>query len=365
MDSLLEQLRGLSEVDCDTLDAEGNTPLLQFAAKLGPFSDCTSNQAIVLGELTKLGSDGTLLHKELIHESVTKAHRHQLHSASGLEVKELAVELMMVGLSLRVIPYITGRVHLQINPKHSYSVPNIIKNAERLNSHFSLYSPSVDTRRVCIKIPSTWEGLQACRELEKRGIATLATTLFCKEQVALAGQAGCHYIAPYVNELRVHFDPDYIDNNKALALCGSAQRYYEARGLSLKTQVMPASLTSIGEVMQLAGVDRITVSPPLLVELAATPAAGWPGAVGQAITASTSGNGDLHHDTEPSRHDPSKDPYERIEGVLEDEAQWRVAFTRSDGGKSEVKLIQALNIFCDRQDALEMLAESHGALMMM
>lgn len=360
MDSLLDQLRGLSDVDCDTLDAE-------VAAKLGPFSDCTSNQAIVLGELTKLDSDGNLLHRKLIHESVSKAHQHQLHSLSGLEVKELAVELMMVGLSLQILPHITGRLHLQINPKHSYSVPNIIRNAERLTSHFSLYSPSLDTRRVCIKIPSTWEGLQACRELEQRGIATLATTLFGKEQVALAGRAGCHYIAPYVNELRVHFDPDYIDNNKALALCGSAQQYYESRGLNLKTQVMPASLTSIDEVMQLAGVDRITVSPPLLAELAATPATEWTGAatVGQAITASAPGNDALHYNAEPSRRDPSNDPYRHLEDVLEDEAQWRMAFTRSDGGKNEVKLIQALNIFCDQQEALEMLAESHGALMMM
>jgi transaldolase len=63
-----------------------------------------------------------------------------------------------------------------------------------------------DVSRLCIKIPSTWEGLQACRTLEAEGISTLATTLFTIEQAALAGEVGCHYIAPYVNELRVHFD---------------------------------------------------------------------------------------------------------------------------------------------------------------
>jgi len=74
-------------------------------------------------------------------------------------------------------------------------------------AHFKHLDPSFDTKRVCIKIPSTWEGLQACRALEARGIATLATTLFCMEQAALAADAGCTYIAPYVNELKVHFDP--------------------------------------------------------------------------------------------------------------------------------------------------------------
>jgi transaldolase len=74
-------------------------------------------------------------------------------------------------------------------------------------AHFKHFSPDFDTSRVCIKIPSTWEGIQACRELERRGIKTLATTMFCMEQAVLAGDAGCTYIAPYVNELKVHFDP--------------------------------------------------------------------------------------------------------------------------------------------------------------
>lgn len=67
-----------------------------------------------------------------------------------------------------------------------------------------------DTRRVCIKVPATWEGLQACRSLEAQGIPTLATTVFCMEQAALAAEANCTYIAPYVNELRVHFDKGYV-----------------------------------------------------------------------------------------------------------------------------------------------------------
>lgn len=73
-------------------------------------------------------------------------------------------------------------------------------------SIFKHLAPNYDTRRVCIKIPATWEGLQACRELEKRGVATLATTMFCMEQAVLAANVNCTYIAPYVNELRVHFD---------------------------------------------------------------------------------------------------------------------------------------------------------------
>lgn len=55
-------------------------------------------------------------------------------------------------------------------------------------SIFKQLDASFDTKRVCIKIPSSWEGLQACKVLEKEGISTLATTLFTLEQAAVAGE---------------------------------------------------------------------------------------------------------------------------------------------------------------------------------
>jgi len=71
-----------------------------------------------------------------------------------------------------------------------------------------ILDPTFDSRRLCIKVPATYEGLEACRVLEAEGIATLATTLFTMAQAALAGEVGCHYIAPYLNELRVQVDKE-------------------------------------------------------------------------------------------------------------------------------------------------------------
>jgi transaldolase len=70
-------------------------------------------------------------------------------------------------------------------------------------------APEFDPKRLCFKVISTWPGLEACRILEARGVATLGTALFCMEQAALAGRVGCTYISPYYNELRVHIDPEY------------------------------------------------------------------------------------------------------------------------------------------------------------
>ena len=296
-------------------------------------------------------------------------------------------------------------------------------NEKGIISHIHHLAPDFDTSRVCIKIPATWEGLQACRVLEQqKKIATLATIVFSMEQVALAVDAGCRYIAPYVNELRVHFDATYTDANKdrAALFCGAAQRYCDevassspatsaasaaagsgsvANGSATsalssaasaaasalnsaassaaaalgsttasatngststtdvpptlptpppqQTQIMAASLTTIEEVMRLAGaVKHITVSPPLLTELEATPAAGWPGAGTVGAAAPTS-----YNTAGPGTNGDAL----RLKELVKDESQWRLAFTRAEAGESERKLCQAIGIFCDMQEQIERL----------
>lgn len=134
----------------------------------------------------------------------------------------------MVKLQLLIAPNLTGYIHVQTNPKLAYSAEKTVENAERkfgtwLVQHPALLTtrsgivsilkglaPDLDAKRLCIKIPATWDGLQACRTVEERGIATLATTMFCMEQAALAAHAKCTYIAPYVNELKVHFAKGFV-----------------------------------------------------------------------------------------------------------------------------------------------------------
>ncbi|KAK8850951.1 transaldolase [Apiospora arundinis] len=324
--TLLDVLRSHSKVDCDTFDHE-------VARDLGPFVDCTSNQAIAYGELARLDANGSPLHAELISSAVSYAQSHHAQH-KGVALAELAVEVMMVKLALRIVPYLTGYSHIQTNPVYSYNKDKTIENAKRIVAIFKDLDPKYDAKRVCIKIPATWEGMQACRELEKQGIATLATTMFCLEQAALASHAGCTYIAPYINELRVHFDETYVDQNKAFGFCGAAQRYYEKTGS--RTQVLPASLTSIQEVMMLAGAHHITVSPTLLKKLSETPANPWEGDTGSVFQKKT---GD--------------ESFADYSAIVKDESAWRLAFTRSANGQSEGKIIQAINIFCEKQEKLE------------
>lgn len=137
----------------------------------------------------------------------------------------------------------------------------------------------------------------------------------------------------------------FTDTHKAFAFCGEAQRYYELRGC--KTKVLPASLTSIDEVMQLAGAHHITVSPPLLAELAVTPSKDWE-------------SGQVVGRTLKETPIPAVSVSEVYDEISRDEASWRLAFTRSHNGRSEGKIIQAINIFSDMQDRLEAMVRSAG-----
>lgn len=161
---------------------------------------------------------------------------------SAVPTAELAVEIIMVKLILRLLPHLTARIHIQTNPIYSNSTSSTISNARRIVALVAEISPATPCDRISIEIPATRAGLRACAVLEKDGIRTLATTVFTVCQAVAAGAAGCTYIAPYVNALKVHFTPGFEDNTKVkgLKLCVVAQKYY--RENSISTQVVPARL---------------------------------------------------------------------------------------------------------------------------
>lgn len=225
----------------------------------------------------------------------------------------------MVSLSLLIAPHITGRLHTQTNPHYSFSTPKTIANARRIVALYAHLDPSITKDRVCIKIPATWEGLEACRVLEAEGIATLATTLFALPQAVRAAEVGCMYIAPYVNRLAVHFTPGLVDEMPGFDVCVAAQRYF--RELGYKTKCLPASLVSTEEVLRLAGADHITVAPGLLRELAAEAYPEGKGVVSGFDAAEAKES-------------------KQIEKMVMDEETFRMAVNRSRGGVDAGKLVE-------------------------
>ncbi|KAK5082948.1 hypothetical protein LTR05_006830 [Lithohypha guttulata] len=328
---LLSELRAKTIVDCDTLDAS-------VAESLGPFQDCTSNQAIAYFELLNTR------HEDLIRQSADAAKKVS-SKHPGIKLEALAVEICMIKLGLLILPHLKGRMHIQVNPFDAYSTSRTVSAAQRIVDIFNHLSPNLNAKdRVCIKIPSTWEGLQACRTLERdHGISTLATTLFALEQAAVAAEAGCRYIAPYVNELAVHFEEGLVDPSPNHLVCVQSQLYFQKHGYA-RTATLPASLTTIAECMSLSGVKHITIAPPLLRALNETTSAD--------VLAIDGNFSSLFENEECLRKVEATLPEQPLD-LIDDEERFRMLFTRRDNGKQEIKQVKAINIFADMQVKLE------------
>ncbi|SPO06152.1 related to transaldolase [Cephalotrichum gorgonifer] len=339
MATLLSALCANTRLDCDTMD-------LDFAKEFGPFADCTSNQAISYGEASKTGPDGKYAHEEFIKEAAEWAKKAVSGpQAAGDSMETLAVEYLVVRLLLRFVEHLSGYVLLQINPKYGYDTEKTVATAERIVAMTREIDPSFDVKRLCFKVVSTWPGLSACKILEGKGIATLGTALFCMEQASLAGHMGCTYISPYYNELKVHFDKDFTDTNKASTLCRDATAYYSAH--HHKTEVKAASFVHPDEAMHHAGVDSITLFPDIIRTLKATPASSMtPAEIGKFMT--------------PPTISPIPG-WKAYEEAAEGRDAWEAAFKASGGGENARKLAEAIAAFTKAQDDLEELVRKVAA----
>jgi transaldolase len=133
---------------------------------------------------------------------------------------------------------------------------------------------------VLIKVASTWEGIQAAKKLQQRGISTNLTLLFSFCQAVACGQAQVQLISPFVGRIY-----DWYKKSAGNAWNESAQagandpgvrsvrqiyEYYKHFGIA--TEVMGASFRNTGQILALAGCDLLTISPELLAQLASTEA---------------------------------------------------------------------------------------------
>lgn len=108
---------------------------------------------------------------------------------------------------------------------------------------------------------------------------------------------------------------------------------------------MPASLTSVTECLQVSGAHHITISPPLLAALAATP-----------VPASST-SAPLFFDRVVQGEGVGD---EALMQDVRDEAKYRIRYTRLKDGKAEKKLVDAINIFADCQDGSEELVKRYS-----
>ncbi|MEC7095867.1 MAG: transaldolase [Pseudomonadota bacterium] len=236
----LDQLAAMSTVVADTGDIDA-------IAQLKPV-DATTNPSLLL-KATGL---------ERFAEDV-----------SALKGSQNAADEFAVRVGSQIVQLVPGVISTEVDARLSFDTDQTIAKAESLIDRYA--KVGVDSSRVLIKIASTWEGIRAAAELEKRGIHCNLTLLFGFEQARACADAGVFLISPFVGRITDWYKANTdisIDSPEQDPGVQSVRRiytHYKTHGY--ETVVMGASFRNTGQIEALAGCDRLTIAPDLLSEL--------------------------------------------------------------------------------------------------
>ncbi|WP_343225728.1 transaldolase [Lysobacter sp. BMK333-48F3] len=246
----LEQLRALSAVVADTGDIEA-------IARFRPL-DATTNPSLLL-KAASLPAYAPLIESALA-------------AAEGGDIAERVSDAglrLAVAIGGEILKLIPGRVSTEVDARLSFDTDATLAQARRI---VELYERAgIGRERLLIKIASTWEGIRAAEQLEREGIHCNLTLLFSFAQAVACAEAGVYLISPFVGRiLDWHLangaaKPATPQDDPGVQSVARIWNYYKRHGYA--TVVMGASFRNTGQVLALAGCDRLTISPELLAEL--------------------------------------------------------------------------------------------------
>src|ERR1700747_3680476 len=252
--SQLDQLKKFTKVVADTGDFE--------SMRAYQPQDATTNPSLILAATQKT-EYGYLLDK-----AITDLKGSALNASAKVEA---IIDHLLVLFGTEILQIVPGRVSTETDARLSFNREGSITKARQL---IALYEQrGISRERVLIKIASTWEGIKAAEQLQKESINCNLTLLFSFPQAVACAEAGVRLISPFVGRIYDWYkastgkeyhgaeDPGVISVTKIY-------NYYKKYGH--QTEVMGASFRNTGEIIEVAGSDRLTISPKLLAELSSS-----------------------------------------------------------------------------------------------
>lgn len=254
MANTLEQLKSFTTIVADTGDIE--------AIKRSQPEDATTNPSLIL-KAAQIPE-----YAPLIDNAIAWAKSQSSDLATQIED---AADKLAVNIGLEILKLVPGRISTEVDARLSFDKAGSIAKAHKL---IRLYQEAgIDKSRILIKLASTWEGICAAKELEAEGINCNLTLLFSFAQARACAEAGVFLISPFVGRIldwyKKSTGKDYsASEDPGVVSVTDIYNYYKRHGY--KTVVMGASFRNTGEIIELAGCDRLTIGPSLLEEMAAS-----------------------------------------------------------------------------------------------
>ncbi|KKD60520.1 transaldolase [Grimontia sp. AD028] len=251
MSTKLEQLRKLTTVVADTGDIDA-------IAKYQP-QDATTNPSLIL-KAAEIPQYAPLIEEAIAYAKAKSQDVEQQLADAG--------DRLAVNIGKEILKVIPGRISTEVDARLSYDFEGSVAKARKLISMYN--EAGISNDRILIKLASTWEGIRAAEVLEKEGINCNLTLLFSFAQARACAEAGVYLISPFVGRIMDWYkakegrDFEPAEDPGVLSV-SSIYNYYKEHGY--ETVVMGASFRNTGEILELAGCDRLTISPQLLQEL--------------------------------------------------------------------------------------------------
>jgi len=256
MNDLLSQLKQFSTVVADTGDFES-------IRKYQP-RDATTNPSLLLkaAQMPEYAA--------VVEKAVADARQESPNASQTLVITMDKLAVAFGGEILRIVP---GRVSTEVDARLSFDIEGSVAKARSLIARYE--KNGVSRERILIKVASTWEGICAAKQLTRDNIRCNLTLLFSFPQAVACAEAGVQLVSPFVGRIldwykkssgRDSYPPAEDPGVQSVTLI---YNYYKKYGH--KTEVMGASFRNVGEILELAGCDLLTISPTLLEEMQKTP----------------------------------------------------------------------------------------------
>ena len=255
MTSQLESLKKYSSVVADTGDIDS-------IQKFSP-DDCTTNPSLIF--------------KAVQSEKYTKLVEDVISNSRSRKFKNLTDQIdyisdqLAIAFGIELTKIVPGYVSTEVDADLSFNTKATIEKAKQIINSYE--QSGIHKNRILIKIAGTWEGIQAVKELEAEGISCNCTLIFSLTQAIACAEAGAFLISPFVGRILDWFKSNTsyeLDSTNDPGVESVAKIYNYFKKYGYKTVVMAASFRNKEEIINLAGCDKLTISPALLEELSQT-----------------------------------------------------------------------------------------------
>jgi transaldolase len=250
--NLLEQLKEFTQVVADTGDFES---IRQYHPV-----DATTNPSLIYAAAKKPE------YAHLVEQAVDFGRKQGGTSRQRLTG---TMDALAVLFGIEILKIVPRRVSTEVDARLSFDTEATIEKARKITSMYE--ERGISREKVLVKVATTWEGINAARELEKEGIRCNLTLLFSMAQAIACAEAGVQLISPFVGRIydwhRKERGVDHISGEEDPGVHSLRDIYHYYKKFGYRTEVMGASFRNTGEIIELAGCDLLTISPGLLAEL--------------------------------------------------------------------------------------------------